>query len=700
MDKSKKILTIKAKLIFLIFVFFILSSIILYKIVTIKIFEYDKWSSQQKQFVYKTEIIKAIRGNILSDEDVILVTSVPYYELRWDSRVEYLTDKRFNENIDSLSYCLSKVFNKSFSYFYNKLTKARAIGNRYTLIAKKVKFPQLEKVKQCPLFRLGKFKGGLIVNIEEQRIRLFDYSSRTLGYKKDNGFGIGLEDAFNKYLKGVDGSRLVQKITANYYREVKNSQNVEPKNGYDIRTTFNLEIEDITHNSLLKMLKATNADHGVAIVMEVKTGDIKAISNLGIGKDGNYTEKYNYAIGELYEPGSTFKLASMIVALDQGVIDLTDSVDTRGGKIKYYNHIMRDAHMGLGKISMLEAFAYSSNVAISQIIYNNYKSHPEDFIDRLYAMHFNDKLNIGIKGEKRPIIHYPGDKYWSGISLPQISIGYEVKVTPLHLLTFYNAIANGGKMVKPRFVSAVLSHEKVIKKFDTQIIENQICSEQTIKKAHKLLEAVVDFGTAKNIKSPFYKIAGKTGTAKLANKNEGYKKSSYVASFVGYFPADNPRFSIIVVIFDPKGRYYGSQVAAPVFKEIADKLYATQFELHTPINLTKSVLAKNTIPIVKYGYAEDIKKSLEFLGIDYTDKGVKGKWVVTSYGDSLVVLKNRFIVNNLMPNVKGMGLKDAIFILNTLGLKVKAIGEGKVVYQSVNPSVEIKKGEEVILKLM
>ncbi len=677
----------------------VLAIIVVVKVWIYKVVEYDKWSHLQQKFVFKTEVVKAARGNILSENNYTLVTSVPYYEVRWDSRVAYLTDEKFNNNVDSLAVCLGKIFHKPASYFYKKLIRARATGNRYMLIASKVKYSDLEKVKKCPVFRWGQYKGGLIVKTKETRELLFDYSARTLGYKKADGTGIGLEDAFDKYLRGRDGQKLVQKITADYYREVKDAENIEPQNGYDIRTTLNVEIEDITHNSLLKMLKETDADHGVAVVMEVKTGDIKAISNLGKVKDGVYAEKYNYAIGELYEPGSTFKLASMIVALDQGVVDLNDSVNTFNGTIKYYNHVMRDAHAGLGKISVLEAFAYSSNVGISQIINNNYKTHPEDFIDRLYGMHFNDVLNTGIKGEKRPVIHYPGDKYWSGISLPQISIGYEVKVTPLHLLTFYNAIANGGKMVKPRFVKAVLHHGKVVQEFEPQVIEPQICSEQTVKKARKLLEAVVQFGTAHNIKNPFYKIAGKTGTARVANKNEGYK-DAYVASFVGYFPADHPMYSIIVVVHKPKGKYYGSQVAAPVFKEIADKIYATQFKMHRPINLTDTVLVAGSLPIVKYGNAEDIKNTLHALKIKYNDKDLKGEWAVTFPRDSFIDLKNRFIVNNLMPNVKGMGLRDALFILNRLGLKVEVIGEGTVVYQSVNPSMKIKKGQEVILKLM
>ena len=695
--------TLTLKLFVLLLGFFGLVILILTKIWIYKVVEHEKWSKLQQKYVFKIKTIPATRGNILSENNFTLVTSVPFYEVRWDAKVENLTDKKFSENVDSLACCLARIFNKPTDYFFKKLIKARTIGNRYTLIAGKVNYNQLEKIKKCPIFSWGKFKGGLIVNTREVRAKSFEYSSRTLGYKKEDGTGIGLEKAYDKYLRGVNGKKLVQKISGRYYREVRSAENIEPQNGYDIRTTLNVEIEDITHNSLLRMLKATQADHGVAVVMEVKTGDIKAISNLGRTKDGNYEEKYNYAIGELYEPGSTFKLASMIVALDKGVTDLYDSVDTRNGTIRYYNHIMRDAHAGLGKIPVIEAFAHSSNVGISQIIYNNFKDHPEDFIDRLYAMHLNDALGIEIKGEKRPVIHYPGDKYWSGLSLPQIAIGYEVRITPLQLLTLYNAIANGGEMVKPRFVTAVLNHGKVVKEFEPQVIEPKICSSETVKKARKLLEAVVEYGTAKGIKTPYYKIAGKTGTAVLANRNSGYKTSegkSYVASFVGYFPADNPMYSIIVTVHKPKGAYYGSQVAAPVFREIADKIYATQFKMHEPINIADTMIAEASVPIVKYGYAPDIESLLDDLDVKYNDKDLSSDWAVTFSRDSVIVLKNRFIHKGIMPNVKGMGLRDATYILNSMGLKVDPVGEGTVVYQSVNPGLKVSKGQEVILKLL
>ncbi len=687
----------------LVFVLFLLGvAIILFKVFTYKVTERDKWAKLQKKLVYKIMEIEPARGNILSDETYTLATSIPLYEIRWDSRVNALSDEEFNKNVDSLAYCLSCIFNKPEKYFYKKLVRARAIGNRYLLIAKKVKYYQLEKVKKCPIFRKGKFKGGLIVNSENVRVKSFEYSSRTIGYIKKDGTGIGIEKAYDKYLRGVKGIKLMQKIAGSYYREVPNAENVEAQNGKDVKTTFDLGIEDITHHSLLGMLKATEADHGVAIVMEVKTGEIKAMSNLGRTKDGNYIEKYNYAIGELYEPGSTFKLASMIVAIDEGLVDIYDTVDTKNGTIRYYNHILRDAHSGMGKIPVIKAFAYSSNVGISQVIYNNYKEHPEDFIDRLYGLGLNSKLGIAIPGDKKPIIHYPGDKYWSGLSLPQISIGYEVKITPLHLLTLYNAIANNGTMVKPMFVKQVLSHGKVEKEFEPQIMDNRICSQETVKKIKKMLEAVVEYGTAHNIKTPFYKIAGKTGTAMIANRRKGYKSSegkNYVASFVGYFPADNPQYSIIVVVNRPKGIYYGSQVAAPVFREIADKIYATQIKLHKPINLMDTVFVAS-VPRIKYGYSKDIVDALSFLNVPVADNKLTSSWAVVFPKDTIEVLRNKLIVHGVMPNVKGMGLRDALYVLEKQGLKVEVVGAGKVFYQSIPAGVEIEKGQEVIIKLI
>jgi len=689
--------------------FLILGIITIFRIVKLQFFERDKWIQEEKKYTLKNMVIEPTRGNILSDKGELLKSSIPFYEIRFDTQVETLTDKIFNANIDSLAYCLGKEFGKPASYYYNKLVNARRKGNRYLLIAKHVSNTQLHRIKNFPIFRAGKYKGGLIVKMSTFRVQPFNYATRTLGYLMDGNHAVvGLEGAYDKYLKGQKGLKVMQRLTGNVWKEFPYSDKtnqVDAKNGIDIQTTINLQIQDITHHALLRQLQAQEADHGTAIVMEVKTGKIKAISNLGRSKEGTYREFFNYAIGETYEPGSTFKLASLVAAMEDGYItNLSDTINTGNGVTYFYNHKMQDAHPGgYGKITIQQVFEKSSNVGVSKLIYKFYKNQPRKFIERLYALHLGDKLGIEIKGEKKPFIKYPGDKFWSGISMPQMSIGYELKITPLQILTFYNAIANNGKMVKPQFVENFMDHGEITKSFKTQVIDPSICSKETVKKAKILLEGVVNNGTARNIKNPYFKIAGKTGTAQIANLRMGYKegkKVQYTASFVGYFPADNPMYSIIVVVYKPtKGKYYGSQVAAPVFKEIADKIYATQFQLTEPINLAK-IDTQLPPPIIKYGNSMDIKNLVSDLQIPTDSSSLKSDWSVCMNTPDKVELKNRFIANRQVPSVIGMGLKDALYILESLGLSVEPIGSGTVVYQSIKQGSRVNRGDKIFLKLM
>jgi cell division protein FtsI (penicillin-binding protein 3) len=464
-----------------------------------------------------------------------------------------------------------------------------------------------------------------------------------------------------------------------------------------------VNIQDVAESALKQQLIKHNADHGTAVLMEVETGEIKAIANLGKTKNEEYKEIYNYAIGESRAPGSTFKLPALMVALEDNYVDLDDTIDTKDGEIQYYDKKLTDSKEGgWGKISVKEAFEYSSNVGISQIIYENYKNKENQFIDRLYSMNLNDKLNIEIKGEGEPDIKYPGDKYWSGITLPMMSIGYEIRLTPLQVLTFYNAVANDGKMVKPKLVNKIMDHGKEVKTFDTEVINPSICSQPTIRKAQQLLEGVVEYGTAQNLRDANYKIAGKTGTAQIANKEYGYSKKeeiSYQASFVGYFPADDPKYSCIVVVNAPsKNVYYGNLVAGPVFKEIADKVYATSFEMHEGIKLAENQQAKH-IPYTKHSNRQELKSVLNELNITVKDKNVNSKWVITRKRDSLIELANRFIESNLMPNLVGMGAKDAVYILENMGLTVEIVGRGSIQQQSIPPGTRIEKGEKVVLKM-
>jgi len=435
--------------------------------------------------------------------------------------------------------------------------------------------------------------------------------------------------------------------------------------------------------------------------MEVATGDIRAIVNLEQGKDGRYHESYNYAIAESTEPGSTFKLPVMIAALEDGVIDTDDIVDTGAGSVRFYNKVIRDTRKeGYGKLTVKEIFEKSSNVGTSKLIYEHYKDNPKDFVNRLYAMKLNEKLNIQIMGEGEPLIRYPGDKLWSGLSLPMMSHGYEVQMTPLQILTFYNAVANNGRMMKPRFVTAVMRNGVVIKRYESDVIINSIASRSTIKKAKKMMEGVVEHGTAINLNNANYRIAGKTGTAQIAMGKSGYRSGariSYQASFAGYFPAENPLYSCIVVVNAPSnGVYYGNLVAGAVFKEISDKIYATNFFRDYSEEKRDNNIA--SAPDAGNGYREDINEVLRQMDVRYR-RTANTEWVATRERGDTVRLVGLNIKEGLVPDVRGMSLRDAIFLLENSGYRVRYRGKGKVLRQSPSHGARYFEGQIVSLEL-
>ena len=660
----------------------------------------DKWAEMGEEYVYKTDVVPANRGDILSDDGRLLASDIPYYSVYIDTRSTGMDQQTWTQGLDGLCDGLSKIIGlKSADEWKRDLTNARRRGERYYLIKREVNHNTLKELKQLPIFKHGRYRGGFIAETENERkkphMRL---AARTIGYLTEGASGnvVGLEGAYDDELMGVSGSVLKQRLTGGAWMPVNSENSVDPRDGNDILTTINIDLQDVAETALEKQLLQHNAHHGVAVLMEVKTGDIKAMANLQLGPNGYYDEVYNYAVGESTEPGSTFKLASFIAALEDGVINLDDTIDTGSGQIKYYDKTIRDAKRGgYGEISVREVFEKSSNVGTAKIIYENYKGRPGDYVDRLYRMGLNDKLGIDIKGEGIPLIRYPGDKYWSGISLPMMSHGYEVQLTPLQLLTFYNAVANDGRMMKPRIVREIQYHGETIKKMNPEVLNPAICSRSTIKKVKTLLEGVVENGTAKNLDNDTYRIAGKTGTAQIANEKYGYKhggKVSYQASFVGYFPAENPVYSCIVVVNAPSNSvYYGNLVAGPVFKEIADKVYATHF-FNTPPEPGYS------LPRIKKGYRDDTEYLLADLGVKYRQGG-KEKWIESFTHQDTLQLKELELIENLVPNVTGMGLKDALFILENSGLKVMVKGRGKVVSQSLRPGVRIVPGSNINIEL-
>ena len=673
----------------------------------LQIIQGEKWRAKEESLTRNFREIEAVRGNIYAADESLLATSIPKYEVRFDAYTDALTDNYFNEHVDSLAFELAQLFpEKSKSEYLTNLKAARKKKARYHLIRRNVKFTDLKILKQFPIFRKGKFKGGFIAVQQNKRVRPFKVlAARTIGYEREGSKPVGLEGAYSKELSGIKGEMWMQKIAGGVWMPIDEGGGREPEDGSDVYTTIDVNIQDVAENALLNQLEAHQADHGCVALMEVSTGDIKAIANLKRNKDGSYYESYNYVVGESTEPGSTFKLASLMAAFEDGYLDLDDMVDTENGTTKFYDLTMRDSHVGgYGKISIKESFIKSSNVAISKEINRVYSSRPQEFVDRLYKMDLNKKLGIEIAGEGSPLIKSTDDDTWSGVSIPWMSIGYEVQMTPLQILTFYNAIANDGKMVKPRFVTEIRKSGELVKKYDVQVINNSICSKKTIKMAKEILEGVVEEGTGRNLKNSRYKIAGKTGTAQIANAKYGYKnyesKVSHQASFVGYFPADNPKYTCIVVVNAPsKNVYYGNLVAGPIFKEVADKVYASSIQIHDELGV-KEHLAISRIPYAKDGFYDDLSKIYTELNIKTSQNGVNPKWAKVATGKEEVKIYKKKVAPIYVADVVGMSIKDALHILENQGMSVRFTGNGVVKKQSISPGEKIIKGNKIILELV
>ena len=558
-----------------------------YKIFHIQYVDGNDYRKIAKNNTLQNFTISPERGNIFSDDGSLLAASTISFDIYFDAVT--VSDANFSKYSKELSKELSKTFNKSEKTFLDRLIFAKNNNKRYHLINRGVSIENLNKIRQMPLFKMGGVRGGLIIEKKNSRdYPLNKIAERTIGYerisKDDNFSGVGLEHAFGSKLRGKNGLQLMQKISNGKWKPISSSNKIEPIPGNDIISTINVGFQDITHHSLLKQLEDFEADHGTAVVMETNTGEIKAISNLGRTSEGKYYEKLNYAVGEHFEPGSTFKLMSVIAAFEDDKVEPNTIIDTEKGVLSFYGNKVRDSKPGgYGKISVNEAFKFSSNTGIVKIISESYGNEPHKFSDRLFNMGLNNKLGLSILGESSPRIPHPNDKNWNGLSLPWMAYGYGVLLSPLQILTFYNSVANNGEMVKPVFIrQSRLESNKVV-------LNPSICSEDTLNKVKLMLENVVNYegGTANNIQSNIYRIAGKTGTGQVDYNTDNMQ---YISSFVGYFPADKPKYSCIVIIHKPnkKKGYYGATVAAPVFKKIADKIYSLTPEL-VNYNETKKI---------------------------------------------------------------------------------------------------------------
>ena len=634
----------------------------------------ERYRELATELTIRQDTIYANKGNVYAADGNLLATSMSKFTIRMD--VVAVDNNVFEKNIVNLSKELSNMLGKTPKYYQTKLRKAKRLKNRYLLIARNIGYNDYLRMKSFPIFKLGVYRGGFIA--EHKTVRehpIGKIAERTIGYDDFRGEA-GIEGAFADFMQGTNGLRWKQKIAKNQWKPISDVNEKEPIDGCDVITTIDVNIQDITHHALLRQLEYFDADHGCAVVMETKTGEIKSISNLGRTSSGKYYEKRNYAVWESHEPGSTFKLASLIAALDDKVIDTSTVVDTEKGKIFIHNKKVEDSRRGgYGKISAARVFEVSSNVGIVKLMKKHYDENPSKFIEKLDSYGFTKPIGFKIKGEGKPNIPKPSDKKrWNKISLEWMSWGYGISVTPMQTLMFYNAVANDGVMVKPRFVKELRKQEKVERVFETEVANPQIASKETLQKVKKVMENVVVKGTADNIYSPSFSMAGKTGTAKKyipRTKNKKgewqggyYSTKQYVASFAGFFPADEPKYSCIVVIHDPnkKKGYYGATVAAPVFKEIAQKIYTT-----TPVNN------------------------------QYVDDKLPLKKIENQYETYHRVLAKS---HTKIPNVVGMDGMDAVSLLENIGLKVKVAGVGKVNYQSLSKGESLQKGKTIFLKLI
>lgn len=665
-----------------------------------------KWEEKVEHLTTDLREITPVRGNIYGANDDMLATSVPIYEIRMDMLADGLSDETYKAQIDSLCMALSSLFGDRSSAEYRKgFAQARVKGNRYYRVKGNVDFDQVQAAKKFPIWRNGRYKSGVI--FEKRTVRLMPFkglATRTVGYERDGVQPVGVEGAFNTVLSGKPGQRYEKRLAGGIWMPVTDKNEVEPEDGCDVYTTIDVNIQDVATNALRKQLKEHNARHGCAVLMEVKTGYIKAIANLTLTDDSTYSEIYNYAVGEATEPGSTFKLPSLMAAFEDGLLTLDDTVDTENGAHRFYDRIMRDSnHEGHGVIDVLTAFEKSSNVGVSKLIDRSYGKNPQKFVDRLYKMGLGRKLGLSIAGEGTPKIKDPSDLSWSGVTLPWMSIGYETLMTPIQILTFYNAVANDGVMMKPLFVSEIRRNGELIRENKPVVLNQAIASRETIAKAKKMLESVVTKeGTAYNLRNSAFHIAGKTGTAQIANEKYGYKYEqavSYQASFVGYFPAEAPEYTCIVVVNGPSNDvYYANRVAGPVFKEIADKVYAQRFDLiekhERQINPTAY-----KVPVSKSGNSYDLLTIFKDFGVQTADRSGGSKWVTTTTLPDTISIEKRSMKEGLTPNVLGMGLRDGLYLLENCGYKVTIRGNGMIVKQSLAPGSLTQKGQNITIEL-
>ena len=660
----------------------------------------EKWVKMADSLSIREFEIEAVRGNIYSNDGSLLATSVPEYELRMDMIAGGIEkDEVFYSKVDSLAAAFAGFFKDKTAKEYSRILRnARRDKMRALLLIRRVSYEDLKIIKKFPMYNMGAYSAGLKAEQQNKRIFPFkDLAARTIGYKKPN-ISVGLEGAYGNYIDGETGKQIRQRVNGGFWMPINNDAEIAPRDGADIISTIDINMQDLVQNALKEGLIKSKAHHGTAILMEVATGEIRSVANYTRVEEGVYKESFNYAIAGNQDPGSTFKLASYMALLEDNYVDTNTLVRT--GWYQIPGKRITDSHPKDEMVTVKAAFEHSSNAAIAKLINDNYRENPMKFTNHLYKWGFNEKLDLQIPGEAKPVVkNIEANKSWNkNMTLPQMAYGYEMQLTPLKMLSFYNAVANNGKFVAPIFVKEIRRLGNPIEQFKARVVNDKICSDVTLSKIKAMLEGVVINGSGKQVVyNPLYKIAGKTGTAQVADDDRGYKgKKQYQASFVGYFPAEKPKYSLIVVINDPKGEYYGALVSGPVFRKIADRIYAGDVNMYSGV---KENLIGNTVPPpAKAGQSKATQKVYNAFGIKalYAAKSDYFNTVDTSNG---VAYQENTPIKGIMPNIAGMGLKDAMYLIGNAGLKARVKGSGKVIKQSIMPGSRIGKGLMVEIEL-
>jgi cell division protein FtsI (penicillin-binding protein 3) len=663
----------------------------------------DYWRSMSDSLHTEFMDLDADRGTIYSEEGRMLSTSIPYFDIRIDFGADGLRDQKkpafTEENVDSLSTRLAELFMDKSAAAYKKLLKEGfKEKDRYFLLKRNIRFDEYQQLRTFPIFRLGRNKGGLIVETKNKRINPFKLlANRTIGLSRENAQNVGLERTYDENLSGVTGKRLMRRIAGGTYMPVE-GYDIEPENGKDIITTLDVNMQDISENALMKMMISNEAEHGTCILMEVKTGKVKAIANLGRQKDGSYWEDQNYAL-HVGEPGSTFKLATMIALLEDGFVTPNSMVDLNYGRWPINRRVVYDSEPHhFTTVTVKKAFERSSNVGMAKLAYQYYYKKPNDFSAHLKRLHLDKPTGIDLVGEGTPRIKTTENKSWSAVTLPWMAFGYEVLQSPLQTAMLYNAVANNGKMMKPYLVNSVMEYGQPVKQFEPVVLLDSVCSARTLKHLKDMLEGVVLNGTAAKLQTPYYRFAGKTGTALVANGNRGYVDKIYQSSFAGYFPADDPQYTCVVVIKNKPhaAKFYGGTVAGPVFREVADKLYALAVQKPMPVQQAGGL---DTLMAIKNGKGSEWRSVARALNLPWQGSLTASNWVSAAIDGNKLSFEPIKAASGTVPDVKGMGLKDALYLLENAGLRVVIKGAGKVTSQSLPGGTSIGKEQTIIIEL-